>query len=123
MVLSGSAARHPRLARALRVAACVWLPPLAALALSPLHECDHCLRSFAVLWPLAPGVLAGLAAAPLGGGPDATLVLAAPATLLLAWAAAAAQGARRASVRRLVPVAVALVSGASGVVLGNLLRM
>ena len=123
MVLRKAFAARPRLWRALQAAACVWLPPLLALVCSPLAECRHCLGVFGVWYPLAPGVLAGLLAAPAGGGSEATLWLAAPATLGLWWAAGRALAARSKLVRTLVPAAAAVVAGASGIVFGQLLRM
>lgn len=123
MVLSSDAAARPRLRRALVGAACVWLPPLAALALSPLHECGHCLRAFAVYYALAPGVLAGLCTAATGSGSEGVLLVAAPATLGMWWAASAAAGAGSRRARLLLLGAVAVLSGTSAVVFGHLLRM
>ncbi len=123
MVLGSHNAQHPRLRRALLGAACVWLPPLAAFIVSPLHECGHCLKTFAACYLLAPGVLAGLLAGPIGSGSDGVLLLAAPATLGLWWAASAATGLRSALARTLLASAVAVWSGASAVVFGHLLRM
>jgi len=123
VVLSSPYAHRPRVHCALVGAAYVWLPPLTALVLSPLHECSHCVKTFAVCYLLAPGVWAGLLTGPLGSGSDAVLLLAVPATLLLWWAASAATGVHATHLRRLLLGTVALLSGASSVVFGHLLRM
>jgi hypothetical protein len=101
----------------------VWLPPLFAFVLSPLSECAHCMRLYAALYPLAPGVGAGLAAAPAGSGSNAVLWIAAPATVGLWWATRAGLAARTRSVRAWTVALATLCSGASSVALGHLLRM
>lgn len=101
----------------------MWLPPILAFVLSPLSECAHCVRLYAALYPLAPGVGAGLAMAPSGSGSTTVLWIAAPATLGLWWATRAGLAARTRSVRAWTVAIATLCSGASSVALGHLLRM
>ncbi len=101
----------------------MWLPPLSALLLGPLAECAHCVRLYAALYLLAPGVGAGLLAAPLGASSTTALWLAAPASLGLLCATRVGLVSRSKQVRAWTATLAAVASGTSSIVFAHLLRM
>lgn len=109
--------------RALAVAAAaLWLPALLAFVFGPLTECGHCVRTYATLLPVFPGLLGAFplcGALELGRAPWLWVVAGLLSLALLAGLARAARRARRRDV--LVPLA-ALLAAVQALALSHALR-
>ena len=101
----------------LRAVAWLWLPTLLPLAVGPLSECGHCVRTYLMLMPLVPGTV-GLMVRNAWG-----MVLAVLLSLALLAALTAAFLRLQRITAHAVGLLLACVSGAQALLLGNLLRM
>ena len=104
--------------------AALWLPPLVSFAAGPLTECSHCVESYLRFYAVIPGFWPGFTVGMAFGDADswiAVVVMAATTLVLLVAAVWALRRGR--ALGALAVVFCAAMSGASGWVLGHMLRM
>ncbi len=107
-------------ARVLRAVAWTYAPQLAALVLSPVTECSHCVATFWSLFAILPGfMLLLLLGSSLGWF---CWVLTGALTFGLG-AAHFALGGSRSRLVRVVQVLLALLTALNAIAFGNVIRM
>jgi hypothetical protein len=105
-------------------AAALWLPPLVPFVTGPLTECSHCVANYGRMYAVIPGFWPGATVGLAYGDSDSWLAIGvmAATTLVLLVAVIGALGRGRLLGAGALLFA-ALLSGASGWVLGHALRM
>ena len=101
-----------------RAAAWTYAPQLAALVLSPVTECSHCVATFWALFMILPGFI------PLGFFPLPALLRWAAAvamTLAVIWGHDALR--RRTGAMLVARLALAILTALNAIAFGNVIRM